>query len=114
MRAVVISPPSGPAVATVLAVPAALRYSKAAISTQFAPLPVGYLPICLSAPLSGSIAYDAIISDCSPETTTNRPLGSMLKPRGCFSVGVLPTKVSFPLAPSTRKAPMVLEVRSEA
>jgi len=31
------------------------------------------------------------MSDCSPETTMNRPVGSMLKPRGYFSVGVLPT-----------------------
>jgi Resolvase, N terminal domain len=26
----------------------------------------------------------------SPDTTTKRPVGSILKPRGCFSVGVLP------------------------
>jgi len=38
----------------------------------------------------------------------------MAKPRGCFSVGVLPMKVSLPVAPSTRKPPIVLLVRSEA
>src|SRR5436305_13265676 len=85
-------------------------YSNETISTQFAPLPVGYFPISFSAPESLSIAYDEIVSDFSPETTTYRPLGSMAKPRGCFSVGVLLTYVNLPLAGSTRNAPSVLEV----
>src|SRR5262249_31349303 len=66
------------------------------------------------APFSASIAYDESVSDFSPATTTKRPVGSMANPRGCFSVGVLPRYVSFPLVPSTRNAPSVLVVRSEA
>src|SRR4051812_24661204 len=68
----------------------ALGQSKLTISTQFEPLPVGYLPIGFSAPLDGSMAYVERVSDFSPETTMKRPVGSMRKPRGCFSVGVLP------------------------
>jgi hypothetical protein len=34
----------------------------------------------------------------------NRPVGSMAKPRGWFSVGVLPRYASLPLAASTLKA----------
>ena len=34
--------------------------------------------------------FKPIAADCSPDTTTKRPVGSILKPRGCFSVGVLP------------------------
>ena len=64
--------------------------SNATISTQFEPLPVGYLPMCFKAPLSASIEYVESVSDNSPETTMTRPVGSILKPRGCFSVGVLP------------------------
>jgi hypothetical protein len=54
------------------------------------------------------------MSDFSPETTTKRPVGSIAKPRGCFSVGVEPMKVSLPVAASTLNPPSVLEVRSEA
>src|SRR5439155_22724953 len=64
--------------------------NQSTISTQFAPLPAGYLPISLSPPVAPSIAYEEIVGDCSPDTTRYRPVGSMAKPRGCFSVGVLP------------------------
>src|SRR5215207_10249425 len=40
------------------------------------------------------------MSDSSPETTMKRPAGSIANPRGCLSVGVLPMKVSLPVAPS--------------
>src|SRR5215207_4787323 len=40
------------------------------------------------------------MSDSSPETTTKRPAGSIANPRDCLSVGVLPMKVSLPVAPS--------------
>jgi len=42
-----------------------------------------------------------------------RPVGSIRKPRGCFSVGVLPRYESLPPA-STLNAPIELEVRSAA
>ena len=88
--------------------------SKLTISTQFEPLPVGYWPISFKAPLDGSIEYAEIVSDFSPETTMNRPVGSILKPRGCFSVGVLPSQVRLPVEESTLKAPSELLVRSAA
>jgi len=39
--------------------------SKLTISTQFEPLPLGNLPIGLSAPLDGSMEYVDIVSDFS-------------------------------------------------
>ena len=43
--------------------------SKLTISTQFAPLPTGYLPTGFSAPLPASIAYTDAVSDFSPVAT---------------------------------------------
>ena len=38
----------------------------------------------------------------------NFPFESIANLRGCFSVGVLPTYVSFPVAPSTLSVPIEL------
>ena len=47
------------------------------------------MPSAFRAPLEGSIAYEEIVSDFPPETTMKRPLGSIWKPRGYFSVAEL-------------------------
>ena len=54
------------------------------------------------------------MSDFWPLTTMYRPLGSMRKPRGCFSVGVLESYVSLPVAVSTLNAAIELLVCSAA
>jgi hypothetical protein len=46
-------------------------------------------PALLDFAHQASIEYTASMSDFSPETTMNWPVGSMLNPRGYFSVGVL-------------------------
>jgi hypothetical protein len=46
-------------------------------------------PALLDFSHQASIEYTASMSDFSPETTMNWPVGSMLNPRGYFSVGVL-------------------------
>ena len=65
-------------------------------------------------PLEPSIAYTEIVSDFSPDATRYLPEGSIAKPRGCFSVGVLATQASLPLAGSTRSVASVPVVRSAA
>jgi hypothetical protein len=42
----------------------------------------------VSVPSSGAIAYTDTYSDSSPHATSQRPDGSIAKPRGCVSVGV--------------------------
>ena len=56
---------------------------------------------------------DTLCESC-PAAIRKRPLESMAKPRGVFSVGVWPNGCSLPVAASTRKVDRVLDVRSEA
>src|SRR5205823_5484018 len=88
-------------------------YSVATISTQFEPFPLGYRSRNAGAAWE-PIAYTEIVSDFSPETTRYLPAGSIAKPRGCFSVEMLPRRVSLPLAASTASHASVLPVRSAA
>src|SRR5205823_1883389 len=84
------------------------------ISIQFGFFPIGYSFSLVSFPLSESILYVDRPWDSCPTASRYRPEESMLKPRGCFSVGTLPMGDSAPVPASTLNPARVLDVRSDA
>ena len=58
------------------------------------------------------VRWTVIAFESSPTASKNRPRGSMLKPRGVFSVGQRPISDSFPVASSIVNPAKVLDLRS--
>src|ERR1700722_3044051 len=72
------------------------RQPRSTISIQLGCVPIGYCWTGFSSPVPGSIACTVIAFDSMPTDSRNLPRGSILKPRGVFSVGHLPIAVSVP------------------